>query len=56
MGAQTGFIISDVPQVLLRYMRAYKRGHKGLEVEIFTKKYKTHRCALDTDYTFVTED
>ena len=38
------------------YMRAYKRGHKGLEVEIFTKKYKTHRCALDTDYTFVTED
>jgi hypothetical protein len=37
------------------YMRAYQRGHKGLEVELATKKYKCHRSALDPDYHFVTE-
>jgi hypothetical protein len=38
------------------YMRAYQRGHTGLEVELATKKYKTHRSALDTDYWFFTKD
>ena len=38
------------------YMRAYKDGAKGLEVEVVKKVHKTHhRCALDTDYTFCTE-
>ena len=31
------------------YMRAYKDGAKGLEVEVVKKVHKTHhRCALDT--------
>ena len=37
------------------YIRAYKDGARGLEVEVVKKVHKTHRCALDTDYTFCTE-
>ena len=38
------------------YMRAYRAGAMGLEADSRVRLVKTHRCALDTDFTFVTED
>ena len=44
------------PRRVRDYIRAYKDGARGLEVEVVKKVHKTHRCcALDTDYTFCTE-
>jgi hypothetical protein len=38
------------------YMRAYRWGHKGLEVEDAKKKYKCHRSAFDQCRKFVSAD
>jgi len=38
------------------YQRAYRVGHTGLEVEVGIKKYKCHRAAIDTDFTFCREN
>ena len=37
------------------YMRAYRWGARGLDVETAIKKYKTHRSMLDIDFKFVSE-
>ena len=37
------------------YQRVYRAGVKGLAAELSIKKCKTHRCALDTHYTLVSE-
>ena len=38
------------------YHRVYRAGVVGIEAEDAVKMCKSHRCALDTDYTFITED
>ena len=38
------------------YHRVYRAGVVGLEAEEAVKKCKSHRCALDTDYNFITEE
>ena len=38
------------------YMRAYRAGAMGLEADACVRLVKTHRCALETDYTFVSEN
>jgi hypothetical protein len=35
------------------YMRAYRWGARGLDVETTIKKYKTHRSMLDVEFKFV---
>ena len=38
------------------YHRVYRAGVVGLEAEEAVKKCKSHRCALDIDYTFIIEE
>ena len=35
------------------YERTYARGYDGLEAENVRKIYKSHRCALDTHWKFI---
>ncbi len=37
------------------YMRAYRWGTRGLDVETAIKKYKTHRSMLDVYFQLVSE-
>ena len=38
------------------YHCVYRSGLVGLEAEEAVKKCKSYRCALDTNYTFITEE
>lgn len=38
------------------YHRVYRAGVVGLDADDKVKFCKTHRCALDSHYTFITED